>query len=212
MITILISAAAAILGMVVSIYSPKGHLRWLACVVFALLWGFGAFFTARDQKALEGQITGGKSFAAVIPAVLTNGTIGLIIHNEGHEILSDVTIQTLRIRDPEFSSTLLYTTPSTVVGTIAPDDVRSLDKTITPQFVNGLDAYLFFVSAQNGTVTETLQIRDGGGCSRYDVRYWVEKPVPYKNTPQEKSWNIERLLTTEWPDWSKGSSSCARIR
>jgi hypothetical protein len=84
MITILISAAAAILGMVVSIYSPKGHLRWLACVVFALLWGFGAFFTARDQKALEGQITGGKSFAAVIPAVLTNGTIGLIIHNEGH--------------------------------------------------------------------------------------------------------------------------------
>jgi hypothetical protein len=196
MITILISGAAAILGMVVSIYSPTGHLRWLACVVFALLWGFGAFFTARDQRALEGQITGGKSFAVVIPAVLTDGTIGLLIHNAGHEILSDVTVQTLRIADPEFANTLQYTTPSTVVGTIAPDDVRIVDKTITPKLV----------------VTETLQIRDGGGCFRYDVRYWVERMVLYKDTPQVKSWNVEHLLMTEWPDWSKGTVVCQSLQ
>jgi hypothetical protein len=105
-------------------------------------------------------ITGGESFAFVRPQVEAagKGPIGLVVWNHGNEVLTGVTVAFSRTNDPNWGSEFFN---RFVVGTIAPHDGAMIPVTLTPQLGdNGIDHYWLMVSAQNGTVDETLDFRE----------------------------------------------------
>lgn len=105
-------------------------------------------------------ITGGSSFAYIRPQVegAGKGPIGLVVWNHGNEILTGVTIAISRTNDPSWGSEFYNRYQ---VGTIAPHDSAMIPVTITPNIgTSGRDHYWAMISAQNGTVDETIDFKE----------------------------------------------------
>ncbi|HWY71126.1 MAG TPA: hypothetical protein VNX88_20845 [Terriglobales bacterium] len=148
------------------------------------------------KKNLE-NITGGESFAFVRPQVEAagKGPIGLVVWNRGNEVLTGVTIGFSRTNDPNWGSEFFnrYT-----IGTIAPHDMAMIPITITPQLGdNGIDHYWLMISAQNGTVDETLDFRE----SKKFPGTWAVRLGVTKRFKIDKNGTASiPVLVREWTD------------
>ena len=160
------------------------------------------------QKNLK-NITGGESFAFVRPQVEAagKGPIALVVWNHGDELLTGVTIGFSRTNDPNWGSEFFnrYT-----VGTIAPHDGAMIPVTITPQLGdNGIDHYWLMISAQNGTVDETLDFRQskkspGTHAMRLGVtkRFKIDKNSNASIPVLVREWTDEGGAEQKLPDVS----------
>jgi hypothetical protein len=166
------------------------------------------------QKDLENRkqwdiITGGTSYPAVIPQTHAGVPLPLIVHNEGNEILSGVTIRIVRMINFPASGDFFNANPIDV-GTIAPHDFKEMIVTISPKLdENNQDAYWLQMSAQNGTVYEVIRFRKGKYCLSYATQFWVEKPVVIAATPQKTEMRNERLMFRDWSD-DLGDGKCSK--
>lgn len=148
------------------------------------------------EKNLK-NITGGESFAFVRPQVEAagKGPIGLVVWNHGEELLTGVTIGFSRTNDPNWGSEFFN---RYAVGTIAPHDAAMIPVTITPQLGdNGIDHYWLMISAQNGTVDETLDFRES---KKFPGTYAMRLRVTKRFKIDKNSNASIPVLLREWTD------------
>jgi hypothetical protein len=146
-------------------------------------------------------ITGGDSFAFVRPQVEAagKGPIGLVVWNRGGEVLTGVTVAFSRTNDPNWGNEFFNRYP---VGTIAPHDGAMIPVTITPQLGdNGNDHYWLMISAQNGTVDETLDFRESKRLpGTLAVRIAVSKRFKFANDSGTSINTSIPVLVRAWTD------------
>src|ERR1700674_4483680 len=154
-------------------------------------------------------ITGGTSFAYLRPQVegAGKGPVALAVWNNGNEILTGVTITISRTNDPNWAAE--FFNPYSI-GTIAPHDFARLPVAITPHLTaNGLDHYWVMISAQNGTVDETVDFKDSKKFPEtWAVRIRVSKRVKIN----AQSTIFPLLMVRGWSDEPGSDESAAAIR
>lgn len=142
-------------------------------------------------------ITGGSSFAYIAPQIWgsPNAPAGLVVWNRGNEVLTGVTVSISHPKDPNWGNE--FSQPYSV-GTIAPHGMAFLPFTITPKLdEDGLDHYWAMISAQNGTVDETIDFRR----SKKDPRYWAERlRVSSRHKVNDRMTTFPVLMYRDWSD------------
>jgi hypothetical protein len=151
----------------------------------------------RTNAILE-NITGGISFPYAVPQVAVV-PMPLIVWDKGNNQLSGVSIKIGRMSDPipKWGNDLLS---PIFLGTIAPHDsspVPGYRLTPTIDSSSQEDQYWIWLSAQNGTVYETLSFRK----SKRDARYWAFKLRVDRHVPTPGGGYDDTILMNRgWTD------------
>lgn len=155
-------------------------------------------------------ITGGKSFPYVVPQDAINGSMTLAIHNQGDSILNGVTLQISRIADQPCNGQFVSQFQTFDAGTLFPGAPKLLAVSITPKLqetcfekaVGPMDAYNIEITAQNGMVIETLQLRPSHekDVGEYAYRFWVTKEDFKKDRFGHNYTQGRIVLNRKWTD------------
>lgn len=155
------------------------------------------------------QVTGGDSFAFMVPQPPLGDSVPLAAHNNGHAILSGVDVEIMRTADFPCDDKDRYYPVQTKknIGTLPAASIRATDLLISPTLIKSchepsepqIDIYQIEISAQNGAVVEVLQFKPSPK-TRWAMRYSV-----YKNefiTKGGRTSVTVRVLIplTEWED------------
>ncbi len=204
----LFTAVLGAVAIAVTFYPiPQKPFDWRPLVVgMVLLLGIAAGYSAhrvnlnavRDailrQRLLENVVTGGDSFAFIIPEILApieltepgpNSLPALrwIIGNAGEYPLADVKVRMIKESDllSAFSHNEEYHDQIISFSTIAPgffdkppDDDQYLLNPKLEMNREGIAIYDFEIFARNGLVSEVLQIRKGRNSLPWAYRFWVQ--------------------------------------
>jgi hypothetical protein len=170
--------------------------------------------TTKKTNRVLTNITGGDSFAYVVPQDLTSDQSHGVVWNNGDQPLVGLTLTISHTSDPvSVWGEALY--KPIFIGTIAPHDHAPIPDFIFQPRVrkdSGQDNYWIMLSAQNGTAQESLYFRK----NKLHPQYWAyafnivrqhldEKPQKEKilkeidNTPR-KGPRQELLLFRDWTD------------
>ncbi len=153
-------------------------------------------------------VTGGKSFGFVVPQVAGESVpIPLLVWNEGDQVLSGVSITIANTtHDPNWGNAFFA---PIYIGNIGPHGHAPVPGiyAITPQpeEKSGQCNYWIEISAQNGSVEESLWFRRSrkqdrpGWAYSYEVtrHQWIKKAT--KNSPKS-SQIMKRILRRGWSD------------
>ncbi len=162
---------------------------------------FNATIGKTNQVLLN--ITGGKSFGYIVPQFGGGEVAPLIVWNHGDQPLSGVTITIARTQDPNWGNAFYQ---PIFIGTIGPHDHAPVPGFLNLRFEekSGMDNYWIMISAQNGTVSQSLTFRkDRTGKRAWAYSYQVTKPVTLTKPrgPIPKGATImQPLLTRAWSD------------
>jgi len=152
-------------------------------------------------------VTGGKSFGFVVPQVSGGAVpIPLLVWNNGDEVLSGVTITIANTtHDPNWGSAFFA---PIYIGTISPHGHAPVPGiyaiTPRPEAKSGEDNYWIEVSAQNGTVDQSLWFRrgkkdPGAWAYSYMLTKHERTKKAIKNVPKGAQY-MKPLLTRGWSD------------
>jgi hypothetical protein len=155
-------------------------------------------------KGLE-NITGGPSFAFVVPQAFGSEEVPLMIWNHGDQVLSGVTVTIANTtNDPNWGSAFYR---PVFIGTIGPQGNAPLPLTIRPRPdpKSGQDSYWIMISAQNGTVSQSLWFRANkkNNGVPWAYSYLVTKSVTIKQAQGEipkGATMMKPILYREWSD------------
>lgn len=155
-----------------------------------------------NQEALM-TITGGDSFPYIVPQPSSDQSLPLAILNAGSYPLTGVTVSIIEekvfLTGDGFHDSVLID-----VGTIAPHQSQRLTKQLMPKAKAGeTEGYTFFITAQNGTFTQSLQVRRREGPTPWAYSYNAQKqptgkfptappPAPYSD--------LQAMWTSGWSD------------
>ena len=154
------------------------------------------------------EITGSDSYAYVIPATIIpkpghfsrpyslHDGFTMWIQNDGKYILSQVTFAIGRVKKAGTAITDAGLMDPHAIGTLAPSERTALPNYfMRPQpREDGIDEYLIYVTAQNGSVIENLQFRiskDGSGWAyrlTVNKEIWNKTPIPAHKLLKEIDW------------------------
>jgi len=159
------------------------------------------------SRTTLGNITGGGSYAYVIPSGLRLGRVGLVLQGNGANILIGVKV---RISETKLSQPQIDDEHVIDIGSLPPYGTFYLPVELHPNLdpQTGLTNYHVEVSAQNGAVEETIELRKSKddplmiyACRLTATMYTplVSKPG---DAPRQKETN---LMKTDWSDavWIK---------
>jgi len=148
-------------------------------------------------------ITGGNSFGVVVPQPFGGGDkLPLVVWNHGDQPLSGVTITIAHTQDPDWGSAFFK---PIFIGTIGPRDHAPVPESLTPtvETKSGQDNYWIMISAQNGTVSQSLWLRK----DRKTPGFWAYSYLVTKSVTITKSkGNIPKGATLMQPLLHKGWS------
>jgi hypothetical protein len=147
-------------------------------------------------------ITGGNSFAFVVPQIDGSDRIPLVVWNSGDEVLSGVTLTIARTQEPDWGSSFYV---PIFIGTIGPHDHAPVPRFIfpKPEEKSGQDAYWIMISAQNGTVSQGLYFRRRKVGVGWAYSYQVTKPTILKKAEgkiPKGATEMKPLLIRSWSD------------
>lgn len=150
-----------------------------------------------------GSVTGGNSFAYLMPQ--PTNPVSLVVWNHGDKPLTGVSIVVAHTSAPvpEWGSELFRPIP---IGTIAPHGYLPFPVFIspTPEAKNGIDNYWIFISAQNGTVQESLRFRkpkNGTNPWAYSFEVTKQRVLSKKEGSIPKGAIVNQpLLVEKWSD------------
>jgi hypothetical protein len=151
-------------------------------------------------------ITGGNSFGFVVPQPWGE-RIPLLLWNHGDQPLSGVTLTVARTQEPDWGSDFFK---PIFIGTVGPHGFAPVPVFLTPrpEAKSGQDHYWITVSAQNGTVSESLYLRKNRkGTVPWAYSYTVTKDVPVtkakgpipKDIPRNATL-MDIILVRHWSD------------
>jgi hypothetical protein len=155
------------------------------------------------------QITGGDTFAVLIPDVLTGGgTIPLTIRSRGPNVLTGVSITIMQngilIRATQ-DEVLNAVNSRLQVGTLHPWESTMISRQIVfpeSQPVGETPSLYVLIAAQNFTCEEFLQLRKVGlnssGTSSWEYKYKIYRTPPYRPENPSLAVNMQLLEQTEW--------------
>jgi len=105
-------------------------------------------------------ITGGNSFGFVVPQP-GGEQVPLVVWNHGDQPLSGVTLTIAHTQEPDWGSAFFK---PIFIGTIGPHDHAPVPVLLAPKpdEKSGQDNYWIMISAQNGTVSQSLWFRRHG--------------------------------------------------
>ena len=158
------------------------------------------------EQNLE-NVTGGKSFGFVVPQVAGEAVpIPLLVWNSGDQILSGVNITIANTtHDPNWGNAFFA---PIYIGTIGPHGHAPVPGiyaiTPRPEPKSGQDNYWIEISAQNGTVEQSLLFRRGTKKNvPWAYSYFITKHEVAKNATKAMSKGtqyMKPLLTRGWSD------------
>src|ERR1700693_711749 len=131
---------------------------------------------AKTNQVLA-NITGGNSFGFVVPQPWGE-RIPLLVWNHGDQPLSGVTLTVARTQEPDWASDFFK---PIFIGTVGPHAFAPVPLFLIPrpEAKSGQDHYWIMISAQNGTVSESLYFRKNRkGTTPWAYSYTVSKDVP----------------------------------
>jgi hypothetical protein len=155
----------------------------------------------KTNQILE-NITGGNSFGFVVPQPGAE-QVPLVVWNHGDQPLIGVTITIAHTQDPNWGDAFFK---PIFIGTIGPHDNAPvplfLAPTVEPK--SGQDNYWIMISAQNGTVSQSLRFRKHRKTpGLWAYSYSVTKPItlskPKGNIPKGATL-MQPLLDRGWSD------------
>jgi hypothetical protein len=164
---------------------------------------FSATMGKTNQVLLN--ITGGDSFAYVSPQP-GGEAIPLVVWNHGDQPLIGVTMTIARTQDPDWGVAFFQ---PIFIGTIGPHDHAPVPRVIVPrpEEKSGIDHYWIMLSAQNGTVSQTLDFRKnkktGAHQPIWATSFQVTKPeiLTRARGPIPKGATLMKpLMTRGWSD------------
>ncbi len=146
-------------------------------------------------------LTGGDSFGFVVPQP-GNEQIPLLVWNHGDHPLSGVTITIAHTQEPDWGSSFFK---PIFIGTIGPHDHAPVPVFLvpTPEEKSGQDSYWIMISAQNGTVSESLFLRKSKRGSGWAHSYLVTRPTFIRKQIEgvpTKVTLMKPLLRRQWSD------------
>jgi len=154
---------------------------------------------ALAKKSLE-NITGGDSFPYVAPQP-SYDQVPLVVWNKGNQVLSGVTLTIAHTQEPNWGDAFYR---PIFIGTIGPHDHMPVPNiTLSPVLrKSGDDNYWIMISAQNGTVSQSLF------CRRSKKGWWewsfrVDRPIYTQKKIKGELTTVttEKLLMFRpWPD------------
>jgi len=152
-------------------------------------------------RGLE-NVTGGDSFGFVVPQAFGSQEVPLRIWNHGNQVLSGVTLTISRTQDPDWGRAFYK---PIFIGTIGPNDSVPVPVTIIPkpEQKSGEDNYWIMISAQNGTVSESLWFRHGRKSTPWAYSYLITKHVTLskrKGVIPKGAQLMEPILYRPWSD------------
>ena len=165
------------------------------------------FNTVMDKtNQVLANITGGNSFGFVVPQPWGE-RIPLLVWNHGDQSLSGVTLTVARTQKPDWGSDFFK---PIFIGTIGPHGFAPVPLFLIPrpEAKSGQDHYWIMISAQNGTVSESLYFRKNRkGTVPWAYSYTVTKDVPVnkakgpipKDVPRNASL-MDTILVRRWSD------------
>jgi hypothetical protein len=123
-------------------------------------------------------VTGGNSFAYLIPQIDNSPAVRFALYNRGDAILTGVTVSITRTGGPpEALRNALYGSPIEV-GTVSSRGVRLLQILFTPSPLQkeGIETIFVIIGAQNGQVVENIQFRQSQRKGQaWGFRYQVDR-------------------------------------
>jgi hypothetical protein len=122
-------------------------------------------------------ITGGDSFGFVVPQPPGGEQVALLVWNHGGQPLSGVTITIAHTQEPNWGNAFFR---PIFIGTIGPHDHAPVPVFLVPKAdeKSGQDNYWIMISAQNGTVSQSLWFRKHRKMPQFwAYSYMVTKPV-----------------------------------
>jgi len=156
----------------------------------------------KTNKVLQ-NITGGDSFGFVVPQVGGVSRLPLLVWNHGDQPLIGVTITMAHTQDSNWEKAVFN---PIFIGTIGPHDHLPVPRAIVPHpdDKNGVDVYWVMISAQNGTVSQTLFLRKNRKLPQFwAYSYIITKAVTLnkaRGTIPKGATMMEPLLRRDWSD------------
>jgi hypothetical protein len=161
---------------------------------------FAATMGRTNQVLLN--VTGGDSFGFVVPQPWGE-QIPLLVWNHGDHPLTGVTITIARTQEPDWGAAFYK---PIFIGTIGPHDHAPVPGFLIPRpdAKSGQDGYWIMISAQNGTVSQSLYFRKNQKRTvPWAYSYSVSKPVTLTKArgPIPKGATMmQPLLNRRWSD------------
>jgi hypothetical protein len=153
------------------------------------------------KKALE-NVTGGDSFAYVAPQ-RGYDQIPLIVWNHGDQVLSGVTITIAHTEEPNWGDAFYR---PIFIGTIGPHDHAPIPNTfLSPKLDDktGQDNYWIMISAQNGTVSQSLWFRKAkSGALPWACSFQVARPIYTHKRIKGEMTNVTTMKPLMYRAWS----------
>lgn len=149
-------------------------------------------------------VTGGDSYPYAVPQG-QGPTFGLVLHNAGGNILSNISMTIARTQDTDWGNELLN---PIMIGTIAGYGFAPVPRILSPvvEPKSGIDDFWIFIYAPNGMADEMLQFRHSTqNPNMFAYRFWVTKHYDFDRAGKRilGSQSVKRLMTRDWSDEAK---------
>lgn len=152
------------------------------------------------KRSLE-NVTGGNSYAYVSPQ-LGYPEVPLVVWNNGDQVLSGVTLTIAHTQEPNWGESFFR---PIFIGTIGPHGHAPVPMFLSPTLEekSGQDNYWIMISAQNGTVSQSLFFRKAKTGTGWASSFLVDKPIfTHKKIKGEMTTitTNKRLMYRGWSD------------